>query len=208
MITLCALLLVAFQADESIQVDVKQKAITFKGIIKPSQFNHLLGLSNHHFIVSKHGRSAKHALVVANPRDIHIQRALEQLGARAGNNLSPEAWQKRGDQSNSAPDQAVQGSLVAIEILWEDKARTANGLFLDLGGKGFEFRLGGHEAYIPEWLSGCVACLQSCPGGRMSNARYTMRELGSLSRFKLADGLPKEGTEVRIRIRLLGQAKS
>lgn len=200
---LLALLIFGFQGDESIQIHQKSRTVTFKGIIKPEQFNRLLGLNHHHFIVSKHGKSSRHALVVANPRDIHIQRALEQVGAKAGDNLTPAAWAERRDSNNPEPDKQVEGSPVEIEVSWGEKTRQANGLFLDLGGKGFDFRFGGHEAFIPEWLSGCVACLQSCPGGRISNASYTLRQLGETSRFGLVDGLPKDGTEVTVRIRVL-----
>lgn len=41
-------------------------------------------------------------------------------------------------------------------------------LFDDPSGKGIDFRFGGNKALIPVWRSGCILCLQSCPGGKVS----------------------------------------
>jgi hypothetical protein len=66
-------------------------------------------------------------------------------------------------------------------------------------------RFGGHRANIPRWKSGCVVCLYSCPGSKVGNARYTVRdwEKGT-TRFRVRPGapLPEDGKQVRIIFRL------
>ncbi|MEJ2716755.1 MAG: hypothetical protein P8182_06385, partial [Deltaproteobacteria bacterium] len=49
-------------------------------------------------------------------------------------------------------------------------------LVKDPGGKGVDLRFGGQKALIPVWKSGCIVCLQSCPGGKISNHAYTIRD--------------------------------
>lgn len=65
-------------------------------------------------------------------------------------------------------------------------------------------KFGGHQANIPEWKSGCVVCLYSCPGSKVGNARYTVRDfVDEATRFTVLPGaLPEDGTEVTIIFRL------
>jgi hypothetical protein len=50
-----------------------------------------------------------------------------------------------------------------------------------------------------------VVCLYSCPGGKIGNARYTVRDwTKGTTRFTVKKGvLPADGERVTIRIRLL-----
>ena len=76
----------------------------------------------------------------------------------------------------------------------------------DRAGVGFEMRFGGHRQNIPAWHSGCVACLYSCPGSKLGNARSTVRDFADgLVLFRLREGvLPADGTEVEVRLQLVG----
>ncbi|MEO5930317.1 MAG: sterol desaturase family protein [Candidatus Kapaibacterium sp.] len=185
-----------------IVVHVAQKSITFTGKIYPGQFNSWRTWpKNHHFIVWKGGGASGKALIQADANDLEIQRALEKLGARAGNNLTLDSWEKRKDEGNPDPDLHVTGTLIDVSIAWAGHAPVRAGdILVDKGGHGFEFRLGGHEKFIPVWKSGCIVCLESCPGGRVSNARYTLRDYQKdIAVFELRkDLLPKDGTDVTI----------
>ena len=83
---------------------------------------------------------------------------------------------------------------------WEGakKAYHLSDVLEDSGGHGFDFRFGGNLAYVKNWKSGCVACLYSCPGGKVSNASYTIREfVDEVTRFRAREELlPADGTRV------------
>ena len=71
-------------------------------------------------------------------------------------------------------------------------------------------RFGGHRANIPKWKSGCVVCLYSCPGSKVGNARYTVRDYArNATRFRAREGaLPPDGTKVRVVFRLAAEKSS
>lgn len=185
-----------------VSVDRARGSVSFAGTLHPGAYNGSGGgTQHHHFIVWNGGKAAPNALIRGEANDLDVQRALESLGAKAGNNLTTDAWEKRSDRSNPEPDRHVEGSPVDVLVAWSGHAPVrAAGFFIDRGGKGFEFRLGGHERLIPSWRSGCIVCLESCPGGRVSNARYTLRDLyDRTARFDLRkDALPADGTPVTV----------
>ncbi|MFN3344205.1 MAG: YdjY domain-containing protein [Chloroherpetonaceae bacterium] len=189
-----------------LQINNAQKTVLFSGKMFPSQFNAFTSWTkNHHFIVYEHGRAAHNALVKSDVSDLDILNALETLGAKAGNNLSVQSWEKRADKTNPEPDKHVEGSLIEVLTAWEHHLPLqAAEIFHDKFGKGFEFRFGGHRDLMNVWKSGCIVCLQSCPGGRISNATYTMRDYQrGLSQFDLKKSvLPKDGTSVIITLKV------
>ena len=65
-------------------------------------------------------------------------------------------------------------------------------------------RFGGNAANIPKWKSGCIVCLYSCPGSKIGNARYTVRDYTKdVTRFRAKpDALPPDGTRVGVVLRL------
>jgi hypothetical protein len=94
-----------------------------------------------------------------------------------------------------------------ILVEWQgwDSPREISSLLQDPGGRGVMFRFGGNEEHDLVWDSGCIACLFSCPGGVVSNARYTIRDqIRGVTRFAPALGLPEEETSVTVSIELLG----
>jgi len=192
--------------DRTLRIDRVRREITFSGRIYPARFNGWhTGLKHHHFIVWKNGGAARNALVRADVSDEAVLAALERLGARTGDNLTADAWDRRNDPESPDPDRPVQGTLVDVSIAWRDgDFHAPDDLFIDHGGRGFSFRVGGHRSLIPRWRSGCIVCLESCPGGRISNERYTLRDLATgRSRFDVrANALPNDGATVQIAIRI------
>ena len=83
-------------------------------------------------------------------------------------------------------------------------------LLQDPGGKGFDFRFGGNHALIPHWHSGCLVCLYSCPGSKVGNAAYTVRDYmtGATKFSPNLARLPKDGTHVVIYFRILDEMPS
>ncbi|MFQ3598750.1 MAG: YdjY domain-containing protein [Chloroherpetonaceae bacterium] len=184
-----------------------EKSLRFSGKIFPNQFNAFTSWTkHHHFIVFKEGRAAHNALIKSEVSDLEILNALEQLGAKAGNNLSIDTWEKRADKTNPEPDKRVEGSRIEVVVAWQETHHVqAADMFHDKFGKGFEFRFGGHRALMNVWKSGCIICLQSCPGGRISNANYTMRDYeNGTAKFDVQKSiLPKEGTPVVVTLKVM-----
>lgn len=193
-----------------LRIDSAAQSVTFTAHIYPSRFNAPTSpTKNHHFIVWKGGAAARNALVEADVNDLEIQRALESLGGHTGDNLTLNTWDKRADRTNSDPDLRVRGTVVDVSLAWSGhSAVRASDIFVDHGGHGFDFHFGGHEKFISIWKSGCVVCLESCPGGRVSNARYTIRDqYDGTARFDLNRKLlPTDGTLVTVTLKLVPQA--
>lgn len=193
----------------TVAIDSLDRTVTFTGTIYPSQFNSWRSWpQNHHFIVWQGGRSSNNALIEADASDLDVGRALRSLGAVAGDNLTLDSWDARQEPGNSDPDLHVEGTVVDVVISWGDSASVRAGdILVDHGGKGFEFRFGGHEKFVPVWKSGCIVCLESCPGGRISNARYTLRDYQyDVATFDPRHHmLPEDGTPVVVTLKVMGE---
>lgn len=166
-----------------------------------------LGMPGYHLIVWKSGKAAPAALFRAEVTDLQVLDALESLGARPGNALGMATWDERKDPSSQAPDRVIAGPPVEIlvKVPGRPEPLTLGEILEDPGGRGFDMRFGGHRANIPKWKSGCVVCLYSCPGSKVGNARYTVRDwVKGTTRFRVKPGapLPADGGRVTIVFRL------
>ncbi|MDX1383664.1 MAG: YdjY domain-containing protein, partial [Thermoanaerobaculia bacterium] len=153
--------------------------------------------AGYHLIVYRGGGAAEGALLRADVTDVAVLDALEELGAVPGDALGLDVWEERHDPQSWQPERVIAGPPVEISVQAE-----AGGPFLgldrildDVAGVGFEMRFGGHRANIPAWSSGCVACLYSCPGSKVGNARCTVRDfVEGLAPFRVRTGvLPDDG---------------
>lgn len=166
-----------------------------------------MGMPGYHLIVWKDGRAALAALFRAEVTDVQALDALERLGARPGDALGMATWDERKDPSSKAPDKVIEGP--PVEVLVRVPGRpaplTLPEILEDPGGRGFDMRFGGHRANIPKWKSGCVVCLYSCPGSKVGNARYTVRDwVKQTTRFRVRKDapLPADGGRVSVIFRL------
>jgi len=152
------------------------------------------------------------ALLEADVTDRQVIEALEGLGAKPGNNLPMETWEERKNPKDPAPDMVIAGA--AVEVLLGLPSRTdlipLASVLTDSAGRGLQMRFGGNAANIPKWKSGCIVCLYSCPGSKVGNARYTVRDYEKgVTRFRARPGvLPPDGTPVRVVLRLSGPQKT
>ena len=186
-------------------IRVSGQQIEFPAVVARAAFEREIlgrGMPGYHLIVWKDGRAAGAALFRAEVTDTEVLDALERLGARPGNALGMETWEARRDPSSKAPDQIIAGP--PIEILVRVPGRrqplTLEQILEDPGGRGFDMRFGGHRENIPKWKSGCIVCLYSCPGSKIGNARYTVRDYEKeTTRFRVRAGvLPPDGQRVSI----------
>ena len=183
-----------------------ERAVDFEATVDAAAWDHG-DMAGYHLIVWRDGGSAHAALFRAAASDVEVLDALESLGAVPGDALDLATWDQRDDPSSWKPEQVIQGP--PVEVLVRNEV---GGPWLRLDQivddpmhHGFDLRFGGHRANIPAWKSGCVVCLYSCPGGKVGNARYTVRDwTKQTTRFTVKKGvLPSDGERVTIRIRLL-----
>ena len=166
-------------------------------------------MAGYHLIVWDRGSAADHSLFVASVSDTQVLDALESLGAQPGNALAIDSWDERNEPGTEAPDRVIQGPRVQIEfVLADGTVVTLADLLVDEGGRDFDMRFGGHRDNIPEWHSGCVVCLYSCPGSKVGNASYTVRDfVAGEAHFQVDESvLPADDTEVTVRFRLAADA--
>ncbi|HVR29106.1 MAG TPA: YdjY domain-containing protein [Thermoanaerobaculia bacterium] len=190
-----------------VAVLTEERAVEFPAVVQSAAWD---GgeMAGYHLVVWRGGGSADAALFRAEVSDVEVLDALESLGAAPGDALDVATWDERRDPTSWKPDRVIEGPPVEVLV-----RATPDGGWLRLDqivddpmGVGFEMRFGGHRANIPAWRSGCVVCLYSCPGGKIGNARYTVRDFArGTTRFAVRDGvLPRDGERVTVRIRLTG----
>jgi hypothetical protein len=185
--------------------DSASGTVSVRALYRPAQFNRGPGLHNHHLIVWQGGKAAANALLVALSPDSAIHDALVSIGARPGNNLTADAWDKRGDPASLEPDRVAEGSALGMTIEKAGKVWQVTDIAVDQGSRRYALRFAGNRALIGKWRSGCVVCLESCPGSKVSNSTYTMRDLAKgRAQFavKEVEGLV-DGDTVVVRLSLL-----
>ena len=198
--------------DKPLLVRKDQREVLIAGYVQAKKYNQepLLPHShvkNWHAVVWEGGEVKKtDILFVSYADDLSVHEALSALGAVPGNNLSADTWERRGQRHHPEPNKRVEGTPVKVFISWEGASRTYSlpELVKDPGGKGITLKFGGQKDLIPVWKSGCIVCLYSCPGGKVSNAAYTANDyLFKATRFTAReDILPPDGTEVIITLSL------
>lgn len=163
--------------DSRLIINTEEKYIEIPATFHPKQFNRSMGLKNHHCITWEKGSAAKKALFTTPVPDSAIHDALIKIGASPGDNLSNETWSRRNDAGSPYPDMLVEGSNVKVVFVKDSEVYQIKDFLIDEHGKDFDFRFGGNRTFIPIWKSGCVVCLQSCPGAKIGNHAYSIRDL-------------------------------
>jgi len=192
-----------------LQIDRGNAEVCILADLQPLAFfgSRLFGTPNYHAVVWKEGAAANEALLAAYTDDNSFYDAMISIGAVPGNNLTMAAWNDRKDKKSTAPDTPVEGSRVRILVWWPDlpSPLPLQDLFLNSRGREIDMRFGGNQALIPEWHSGCIACLYSCPGGKVSNRAYTIRDyVREPANFSVNfSKVPKKKTKAVVIFRLL-----
>ena len=162
------------------KVDKQAREVRILAEMQPEAFSGgwIKWTPNYHAVVWKGGGAAGEALLVSPVSDSALYDALVSVGAVPGNNLTMASWNDRKDPNAKAPRIRVEGTPIEVLVQWEGLPRPLplERLLLDPGGRGIDMRFGGNKALIPQWESGCIACLYSCPGGKVSNRAYTIRD--------------------------------
>lgn len=194
-------------ASKPLVVDSLRHEVRVLAVYHPGKFSGLLRfVPNYHLLVWDDGHAAREALFSTPVPDTILIMALESVGAVAGNNLTMDAWDKRQDPKHPAPQTRIAGTPVAIFVWWKglSEPKPLAELLEDAGGRGLDFRFGGNRDLIHHWHSGCLVCLYSCPGSKVGNAAYTVRDYatGATKFSPRKERLPKSDSEVAIIFRV------
>ncbi len=183
--------------------------IEFTAVVNAKAFDSGRAMPGYHAIVWSGGRMAHAGLLQADVSDAQILDAFKSLEARPGDNLPMEVWEERKNPKDPAADTVIAGP--AVQVLLRLPARAdlvpLASVLEDSGGRGLEMRFGGNAVNIPKWKSGCIVCLYSCPGSKIGNARYTVRDYTKdVTRFRAKpEALPPDGTRIGVVLRLVPQ---
>lgn len=160
-----------------LKIDSVKKQVAIQVVYRPGQFNSGKGLQHHHFVVWEKGKAGGLALFNTLVSDPEIHAALVQVGAVPGNNLTLQTWDLRNDPEASDPDLRAEGTRIEMEIVSKDMRHGPGEFLSDSLGRPLAFRFSGNLDFVPAWQSGCVICLQGCPGGKIGHEHYTIRDL-------------------------------
>jgi hypothetical protein len=181
--------------------------IEFTAVINAKAFDSGWVMPGYHAVVSMGGRMAHAALLQADVSDTQILDAFRSLHAKPGDNLSMEAWEERKNPKDPAADTVIAGPAVQVLLRLPSRADLVPlaSVLQDPGGRGIDMRFGGNAVNIPKWKSGCIVCLYSCPGSKVGNARYTVRDYTKeTTRFRSRrETLPPDGTRIGVVLRLV-----
>lgn len=187
---------------EGLRIDEVRREVSFPAVVQPAGMDRPLGVKGHHAVVFRDGRAAPWALFKSEVSDLDVRRALEKLGAKAGENLTVETWTSRNDMTRRDPDLVVDGTPIEAYVAWSDKRVPLESLI----GEGqqptstLDLRFGGNERFRDTFRSGCIICLYSCPGGAIGNRAYTIRDYvrDGVIFHAQQDHLPRAGSRVQI----------
>ena len=184
-------------------VDRKAREVRFSATVQPHAMSRPFGVQGHHAVVWKGGRSRHWALFAADVSDRDVRLALDSLGAKRGENLTPDSWNAREDAKNREPDKRVEGSHIDVFVEWKGSTRVPLAHLVAEEGHEpplLELRYGGNERWQNEFKSGCIVCLYSCPGGAIGNRAHPIRDYvrDGVVYASRPERLPPSGTKVTI----------
>ncbi len=188
--------------------------IEFPAEVQAKSFERTLlgfGMPGYHYIVWSEGEAIGAALFRSRVSDRDVIAALQGIGLAPGNALNMKTWDERNDEHSKAPDRLIEGPPVEVLV----RVPSSNALLgigeilTDPAKRGFDMRFGGHAGNIHLSHSGCLVCLYSCPGSKIGNRAYTVRDYTKKrATFRLRAGvLPADGTEVTIVVRKLSSKR-
>lgn len=184
--------------------DRARREVRFTAVVQPGAMARPFGVQGHHAIVWKGGKAKTWALFVSDESDHDVRIALMRIGAKPGENLTPESWNERENPKSAEPDKRVEGTPLEVLVEWRgSKGRIPLARLIAEEGRTLpmlDLRFGGNEAFQKEFRSGCIVCLYSCPGGAVGNHAHPIRDYvrDGVVYSSLPKSLPPAGTRVTI----------
>jgi hypothetical protein len=193
------------------QLKVFADYIEFPGVLYPETYARLPDrYAGHNAITYEGGGSAYRALIRTPVPDRNIAAALAGLGIDAKGGLHEASWSRRFDPDAPEPDQRPEGDRLEVMVRWGHGSwMPLQDLLRDHGEPAaLDLRFQDNRRWISLYRSGCVVCLSSCPGAKIGNRTYTMRqnEFGPMDYTPRKKELPADETPVLIRMGRAGGA--
>lgn len=176
-----------------LKIDKADKSITILAMVNGKYLTE----NTRHAIVFKDGKYGDKPVFTALANQHEFYKAMIELGAVAGNNMTKE----------NAMSTKVEGQKVSLSVTWNGagKSYDINEVISDSNKLPIDMRFGGNEKNSLEFNTGCIACLDSCPVGIISNHTYTMGAVEKRNEVKFngnAAVLPKDGTLIAITFKI------
>lgn len=191
-------------------VDRAHHEVRITATVQPHAMERPFGVQGHHAIVWSGGKAKYWALFVSDVSDHDVRSALDSVGARRGENLTPDSWNARENPVNREPDKRVEGSAIEVFVEWRgSRGRVPLAQLLsekDRATPQLDLRYGGNERWQKDFQSGCIVCLYSCPGGAIGNHAHPIRDSvrDGVIYASVPERLPPPGTKVTIILKVGG----
>ena len=201
-------------AETPLVISPESQQVTIYGVIYPDRFNRAEGNEAHYHLLTWKGGHSKNALIETPVDDLAFHDALVKIGAQPGNTLSMQAWTQRTDPDSPAPRQKASGSRLAVFLSWPGQPeRLPVYRILRPSPATPQLPVWTFEGNRDRWFNrvpfaprpGCLACLYSCPSGKLSNGRLSIADyMAQPGRFRAdTESLPPDNTPVRVIFELL-----
>lgn len=148
-----------------------------------------------HALVFKDGKFGDKSVFQAMGDPLTFNKALVEIGAQPGENMKVD----------TAAENQVDGDILDVEVVTPEKTIDLNDAIIDSKGNKIEMRFGGNYAAAEEYKTGCLACLDSCPVGIVSNHTYkygAVENSKEVEFFGNEKNLPADGTYVALKFKL------
>lgn len=149
--------------------------------------------STRHLVVSESGEFSDKSIFISytDPADFH--QALLDIGAEAGDNMTDE----------NAEETTSEGTPFDLTFYWDgnEDGKDVNDIVKDSNDKDLDLRFTGNLDRSNEMKTGCMACLDSCTVGIVSNANYPLGAVEKTKEVEFSvdeDNAPEDGTPVAI----------
>ncbi|MCH4006003.1 MAG: YdjY domain-containing protein [Eubacterium sp.] len=172
-----------------VSVNKAKKSISFYATVNGTYFTQ----ATRHYIVTKGKTNGDKSILRAYPSELKIYNGLKAVGGKPWDGMKIE---QKG--------QKTQGEKVAVTLSWKGSngevpaaktVKTASG-----AAPKIDFRYSGNLKNAKKYNVGCIACLDSCYVGIISNAAYGYGDIegGKVKTMGNSKVLPKDGTVVKV----------
>lgn len=175
--------------ENPISIDKEAKTVTVLAQVNGKYFNE----ATRHASVFIDGANGSKSIFTAYANAEDFYNAMIEIGGEPGNNMTLD----------NKEITFVAGSPVDFKVYWEGAKRAydINEVIIDSNKNNIDLRFGGNLETAKSKNTGCLACLDSCPVGIVSNATYTYGSVEARDEVRFTankEVLPDDGTYVAI----------
>ncbi len=188
------------------EIRIVGDAIEFQGFFQPEVYrNHPVRFHGHHAITYLGGSMAPKALITTEVPDRKVAEFLSRLGLDSAGGIPAKAWSLKDDPGANEPDLRAQGTRLHVLIRFKTAKKSdwipLQDLLSDHGEPSqLDLRFADNRQWIDLYQSGCIVCLSSCPGSKIANHNYTIREndQGPMDFLPVGDVAKSQPVAIRI----------